>query len=417
MNTRSIIAIILTSVMVTAAFSQKPRPEGPPRGEGPRHDWVKDIDTNKNGIIEPDEFQAAIDRTFAEIDKNGNGVIDANEIPRFDKRENGPPPPMGPGDGMRPGMRPVGPPLGGQPGGMNGIGPGQMQGELVNDHKLLPPFFFMDKLQTGGTLTKAEFERAAKEVFVQMDTNHDGMLSREESRSHRVGKPGSEGPPPPPPNAMFIAAELRFGDKLVEGQPFSAETVIEDTRRLYDGSTVTKRIAGPSYRVTAGRTRREQPIEIGGFEVMNGNNKPQTLIFINDFPAKTQYFLDDENKVARKHRLDQTGRPDDMPGTPKDAKTESLGSKTIEGVSVDGTRIISEIPVGHLGNDKPIQVITENWYSPELQVIVMSRHVDPLSGEHVFRLVNIKRSEPSADLFIVPAGYRIESGPGSAQEK
>ena len=35
---------------------------------------------------------------------------------------------------------------------------------------------------------------------------------------------------PPPPNGQFIAAELRFGDRLVKGQPFSAETVIEDSR-------------------------------------------------------------------------------------------------------------------------------------------------------------------------------------------
>jgi hypothetical protein len=68
--------------------------------------------------------------------------------------------------------------------------------------------------------------------------------------------------------------------------------------------------------------------------------------------------------------------------------------------------------VGQIGNDKPIQVVTENWYSPELQLIVMSRHLDPLSGEHIFRLVNIKRSEPAADLFTVPAGFRVENKPG-----
>ena len=47
---------------------------------------------------------------------------------------------------------------------------------------------------------------------------------------------------------MFIAAELRFGDKLVTGQPFSADTVIEDTHRLFDGTTVTKKNSGSIYR-------------------------------------------------------------------------------------------------------------------------------------------------------------------------
>jgi hypothetical protein len=83
----------------------------------------------------------------------------------------------------------------------------------------------------------------------------------------------------------------------------------------------------------------------------------------------------------------------------------------LEGVRVEGTRVTFEIPVGQIGNDKPIAVVTEKWFAPELQVVVYSRHLDPLAGEHIFRLVNIKRSEPSADLFTVPNGFRIESQP------
>jgi hypothetical protein len=44
-------------------------------------------------------------------------------------------------------------------------------------------------------------------------------------------------------------------------------------------------------------------------------------------------------------------------------------------------------------------------------MMVMSRHLDPLSGEHVFRMVNIKRSEPAASLFTVPSGFKIEGPP------
>ncbi len=418
MNKKLIFVFILTAVFALAAFSQKPKPEGQMRGEGPRHsDWTRGVDTNKDGGIDAAEFQAAIDRTFTALDKNGKGVIDAGEMPHPPKGENGPPP-MGRPDGMRPGMpgqRPNGPPKDGQPRAINGNAPDDMPGQPEHQD-MLPPFFFMEKLQAAGTMTKAEFERAAKEVFTAMDTNHDGVLSREESKPPRGpgGGPGNEGPPPPP-NGMFIAAELRFGDKLVEGQPFSAEIVIEDTRRLYDGSTVTKSSKGATYRDAAGRTRREQTLEmVGGFDIVNQDDKPQMLVFINDFPTKTQYFLDLNNKVARKHKIDQAGPPRDEPKPPGDAKSETLGTKIIEGVNVEGTRITFEIPAGHIGNDKPIQVVTENWYSPELRLIVMSRHIDPLSGEHVFKLVNIKRSEPSADLFIVPSGFRVESGPEHA---
>lgn len=424
MNTKFYLAIILIFILAASGSAQKPG--GPPRGDGQKKpDWTRGIDTNHNGTVEPDEFQSAIDRTFTEIDRNANGVIERNEAPHEPRGDRmGPPeggrPEAGP-EGGRPGMGPgrQGPPMG--PGGTQGMapgrqgppmgpgrmGPGERPGDGDEEHKLLPPFFFMEKFDEAGSLSKADFERTAKDVFAQMDANHDGALSHEESRPPK----GSAGPPPPP-NAMFIAAELRFGDRLVKDQPFSADSVIEDTKRLYDGTTVTKKTQGAIYRDTAGRTRREQPLEmVGGFDIVGDKNKPQTLVFINDFATNTQYFLDLNNKVARRNRIGQGGPPRDEPNAPAEAKTESLGTKTIEGVSAEGTRITFEIPAGHIGNDKPIQVVTENWFSPELQLMVMSRHLDPLSGEHVFRLINIKRAEPAADLFTVPSGFRVENAP------
>ena len=424
MNTRLFFAIIFSLAAGALTFAQPPgRPQGqtgaggPPRdgrmrpgGEGPQNgrqmkdDWMKRLDANGDGKLDVAELQVAIETSFKAWDKNSNGVIEAEEMPRpprpngQDNRPQGPPmaqglrpegPPMGQGD------RPLGPPQSGQP----------------ND-KMLPPFFFADRNPVGTATNRADFERIVKSVFAEMDKNGDGVISSDEARPPRregdhQGPP--EGGPPPPPNGKFIAAELRFGDKMVKGQPFSAETVIEDTRRLYDGTTVTKQNRGAFYRDGAGRTRREQPLEmVGGVSIAGTDGKPQMLVFINDFAAHTQYFLDPNNKVARKHGIG--GNPPEEPGMPPNAKTESLGTKTIEGVQVEGTRVTFEIPPGQLGNDKPIQVVTENWFSPELQMMVMSRHLDPVAGEHVFKLVNIKRAEPSADLFAVPSGYRVETG-------
>src|SRR5205823_10317437 len=133
--------------------------------------------------------------------------------------------------------------------------------------------------------------------------NHDGELGREGSKPPK----GHEGPPPPP-HAMFIAAELRFGDKLVKDQPFSAETVIEDTRLLFDGSLVKKEIRGNIYRDGSGGTRREMPlVMVGGMNILRADKKPELLIFINDFGSKIQYFLDQTNKIARRHRLEDGG--------------------------------------------------------------------------------------------------------------
>src|SRR6476619_1822578 len=97
---------------------------------------------------------------------------------------------------------------------------------------------------------------------------------------------------------------------------------------------------------------------IGGVQIAGTDGKPQMLVFINDFGTRTQTFLDVNNKIARTNQIGGGPKPDG-PGGPvarKGGKSESLGSKTIECVKVDGTRDTFEIPAGHLGNDKPIDV-------------------------------------------------------------
>ena len=94
-----------------------------------------------------------------------------------------------------------------------------------------------------------------------------------------------------------------------------------------------------------------------------------------------------------------------------DVKTESLGTQNFEGVNAEGTRTTTTIPAEAIGNERPIEIVYEKWYSKELQVTVYSRHYDPRFGEHVYRLTNINRSEPDPSLFEVPAGYKVISDP------
>jgi hypothetical protein len=86
---------------------------------------------------------------------------------------------------------------------------------------------------------------------------------------------------------------------------------------------------------------------------------------------------------------------------------ESLGKQTMEGVNAEGTRSVSTIEAGAIGNDRPIQISSESWYSADLQMVVMSKHSDPRTGDESFRLTNISRGEPAAYLFQLPAGYQI----------
>jgi hypothetical protein len=86
---------------------------------------------------------------------------------------------------------------------------------------------------------------------------------------------------------------------------------------------------------------------------------------------------------------------------------EPLGKQTIEGVNAEGVREVSTIDAGAIGNDRPIQVSSESWYSADLQMNVMTKHSDPRTGDESFRLTNISRAEPAAYLFQPPAGYQI----------
>ena len=92
-----------------------------------------------------------------------------------------------------------------------------------------------------------------------------------------------------------------------------------------------------------------------------------------------------------------------------EAKTEQLGNMFIEGVQAQGTREITTIPAGDIGNERPINIVDERWYSPDLQMTIMTKHSDPRSGENNFQLKNINRSSPPPNLFEVPSDYTVNT--------
>ena len=252
--------------------------------------------------------------------------------------------------------------------------------------------------------------------------------------------------PPPPGDFVFLAAEMSAGGKLVKGAPYSAQAVTESTQVLSDGNRIVNKSTATVYRDSEGRTRREQTLRaIGAFA--NGGEPPQT-IFINDPVAGTSYMLDPRTHIARKMPpmrfkfefktpppADKDGAPPGAPPpdrveierdviagrTPPEtrfiwgwqnyvARPESLGRQTIEGVEAEGTRSTVTIPAGEIGNERPIEIVNERWYSPELQTVVMTRQSDPRFGEAGYRLTNIDRSEPAKSLFEIPADYTVKVG-------
>jgi len=277
--------------------------------------------------------------------------------------------------------------------------------------------------------------------------------------------------PLPPPLAaaggktfFFSSIEERASNKVVKGAPYSAQAATETTQTLADGNQIHRQSTSNIYRDSQGRTRREETLgDLGPWSAPQAT--PRQMIFINDPVADVGYILNPQNHTASKmtppagagqvvvrKRL-ATGRelppppppdagadvmyiqgppPGDAPdvavaggtgtvtisrralqpgGKGEPGTTEQLGTQTMEGVQVTGTRTTYTIPAGQIGNDEPIQVVTERWYSPALLTVVMSKRSDPRVGVTTYRLTNISLAEPSPDLFQVPADYTLKDGP------
>ena len=87
---------------------------------------------------------------------------------------------------------------------------------------------------------------------------------------------------------------------------------------------------------------------------------------------------------------------------------EQLPARDIEGVRAVGTRRTTTIAAGAIGNELPIEAVSEEWTSPDLKVLVMTERRDPRLGTSTYRLVNIVRAEPDRYLFEVPSDYTLK---------
>ena len=217
--------------------------------------------------------------------------------------------------------------------------------------------------------------------------------------------------------ARFVGGGPFSGGKVVTGAPYSAQAVTEHIQTLADGNTIHTTTTANLYRDSQGRTRREQEISAIGPWATQGT--PRKVISITDPVAGFIHTLNPDTQEAREMPMRAhaaawrgAGTARQRPENPN-VKTESLGTQVIGGVTAEGTRITRTIPAGQVGNQAPIVITIERWYSPELQTDVMRKEVNPQYGQTTFQLTNIVRAEPDASLFQVPTNYTIKSGRSS----
>ena len=246
-------------------------------------------------------------------------------------------------------------------------------------------------------------------------------------------------PPPPPPGTMihgngpdgeFMAPSMgeriellgfegMHGGKVVTGAPFSAVATSQSTQTLADGNRISHKTQTNLFRDSQGRFRKEVTFPAIGLLATSGH--PKSFVFINDPVANENFVLHPDDKTAEKVGRPHSGWKGSMPGEPKykaesreasaaAVKKEALGTQTIAGIAAQGTRYTRTIPTGQIGNEQPITIVSEHWYSEELQLTVMSKRSDPRFGETIYTLTSIQRSEPAASLFAVPPDYAVQQG-------
>lgn len=252
----------------------------------------------------------------------------------------------------------------------------------------------------------------------------------------------------------------------VRNAPYSAQAVSERLQQLPDGNQIERRTSAASYRDSAGRTRQEVLGTDGEVQVVTINDPVANAVWILTPRTRTARKLpthihsarsagervaihveresasasehDGRRETVRVIRMQRGPGPDmagvgPHPGLPfghhggrmigtivanaagdmkwaAKAVSRDLGTRDVDGVRAEGKLRSYEIPSGEVGNRNPIVVAHENWYSPELQVTVYSRHSDPRSGDYVYRLEGLKRGEPDAALFKVPSDYKVREG-------
>ena len=215
---------------------------------------------------------------------------------------------------------------------------------------------------------------------------------------------------------------------LVTGAPYTATEVEQTQETLADGNTIVRKHQVNVSRDSQGRVRTEETITPDSAS----GKQPFTLVTILDYVGGNRYLLDSSTMTAYQSPLraprtppsstsGSTNGPSPMarrggaqadvarPDRPNVVHT-TLTPQSVNGVLATGSQRVETIPAGAIGNARPIQATHIVWMSNDLKVPVQMKSVDPRFGTSDMELTNIAQSEPSASLFVVPAGYTVKAG-------
>jgi len=239
-----------------------------------------------------------------------------------------------------------------------------------------------------------------------------------------AGRRGGPGFGPGPGGPGGPGADMR---NPVTGAPYSGVEVTTEQQALAGGNVIQRQTTRNIYRDGQGRVRTEEQFTHPG---ANGQSVTSTRVTIFDPVAGKIYEIDPQNKVVntrpvrmgppngQQAQMRQPRGPNGPGARPQrgadpNVKSEDLGSKAVNSVISNGSRVTHTIPAGQIGNALPIESVHETWMAADLKVPVMVKVTDPRFGTRTTQLTQINRGEPDATLFQIPAGYTVhQGGPG-----
>jgi hypothetical protein len=187
--------------------------------------------------------------------------------------------------------------------------------------------------------------------------------------------------------------------------PFTAVVNVDHTGIARDGTKTSFKLLETIARDTRGRMYRD--VWTIGSATRAGTPQLLTVCFY-DPKTKIYTVVDAQFRTFWSGTLDH--RPEvmgagffyDDPLANQFADGEDLGTQTMAGVSVHGVRKTENVSAG-AGNR---MVTREYWYSDDLKMNLVARHADPHAVMQTMTVAQLKRSDPDAAIFDIPAGYR-----------
>ena len=222
----------------------------------------------------------------------------------------------------------------------------------------------------------------------------------------------SQAPPerPRPPDGGTREVLVSILIPSLPNAPFSATVATESVRQLADGSRITLVNRRAIARDTAGRIFQERRLLVPD----DGKHESiVTQIEISDPVSHQLCICVPRERVCQLEFFSAPQFVSPVAGPASAAKQpgspgrEDLGKQFVSGLETLGIRETTVIEAGAIGNDSPITVSREYWYSPQLGVNLISKLQDPRIGTQDFEVLDITVGEPDRKLFAVPPGSQI----------